>query len=293
VDALPAVELVWSRGPGAEACIDAGELARRVEATLGRSVRVAAAPSSEPEVVRLGGQVAPLGSGWLAVVEVRAAGPALRREVALDVADCRQLDEDIVLVVALMADAAVPSTPRLTLALRPVTASVAIGPDMTVAVGMLPGLSVGFGLASDVAFPPYWHFAAWAHAWPTSEALDGGAGGRLAAWTFGLGPCLGHVGMERVAFFGCLGASGGVVYASGVGLAVPHSRSLPYVQGEVRAGLRVRLAGPAVVRVEAGLGLPIARNTYEFTDGAGAAHEVFRTAPLVPLGRLAVEFRAP
>jgi hypothetical protein len=293
VDASPAVELVWNRGPGAEACIDAGELARRVEATLGRPVRAAAAPSSDAEVVRLDGQVAPLAGGWLAVVEVRAAGPALRREVALDVADCRQLDEDIVLVVALMADAAVPSAPRLTLPVRPATASVAIGPDLAVAVGMLPGVSVGFGLASDVAFPPYWHFSAWAHAWPTSQALDEGAGARLAAWTFGLGPCLGHVGAERASFFGCLGASGGVVYASGVGLAVPHSRALPYVQGEVRAGLRVRLVGPALVRLEAGLGVPIARNTYEFTDGEGTAHEVFRTALLVPFGRVGIEFRAP
>jgi hypothetical protein len=293
VDATPAVELVWNRAAGAEACIDGGELARRVEATLGRPVRAAVAASSDPGVVRLGGQVAPLSSGWLAVVEVRGVGPALRREVALDVADCRQLDEDIVLVVALMADAAVPSAPRLTLPVRPVTASVAIGPDLAVAVGMLPGVSVGFGLASDVAFPPYWHFSAWAHAWPTSQALDEGAGGRLAAWTFGLGPCLGHVGAERASFFGCLGASGGVVYASGVGLAVAHSHALPYVQGELRGGLRVRLAGPALVRLEAGLGVPIARNTYEFTDGAGTAHDVFRTAPLVPFARLAVEFRAP
>jgi hypothetical protein len=293
VNGPPAVELVWNRGAGAEACIDGRELARRVGATLGRPVSAVRTSEPDSDAVRLSGEVTPLAGGWLAVVEVRAAGPALRREVSLDVADCRQLDEDIVLVVALMADAAVPRVPRLTLPVRAPSASVAIGPDAIVAFGMLPGVAAGFGLASDVALPPYWHFAAWAHGWPTSQALDGTTGGRLAAWTFGAGPCWGHVGADRASFSGCLGASGGVVYASGVGLLVRYSHALPYVQGEVRVGVRLRIAGPAFARVEAGLGVPFARNTYQFTDAQGMTRQLFRTAPVIPFVRLAVEFRAP
>jgi hypothetical protein len=293
VDAPPAVELVWNRGAGAEACIEGGELARRVEATLGRRVRAVEAPSSDVDAVQLRGDVTPLARGWLAVVEVSAAGPALRREIALDAEDCRQLDEDIVLVVALMADAAVPRAPRLTLPVHAPSASVAIGPDGIVAFGMLPGVAVGVGLASDVALPPYLHVSAWAHGWPTSQVLDGTSGGRLAAWTFGAGPCLGRVGAERVSLFGCVGASGGVVYASGVGLAVSYSHALPYLQGEVRAGLRVRIAGPAFARVEAGAGVPFAHDSYQFTDAHGVTHQLFQTAVVVPFARLAVEFRAP
>jgi hypothetical protein len=292
-----AVELAWSRGAGAETCIDTGELAARVGATIGRPVLAlssadAGTPPSDAAPPRLDGHVQPVGSGWIAVVEVRSAGPALRREVALDAPDCRQLDEALVVVVALMAEAVVPTAPRLPLPVRePV--SVGIGPDLSVAVGMLPGVALGIGLATEVAIPPLWHLAAWAHGWPLSEALDDGSGGRLAAWTLGLGPCIGPAGREPASFFGCVGASGGVVYAQGVGLESAHTSARPYLQGEVRAGFRLRIAGPVFARLEAGVGLPIARDSYEFTGSDGAPHVVFRTAPLVPLGRLAVEFRAP
>jgi hypothetical protein len=295
VNAPPAVEVAWSRGAGAEACIDSGELAAKVQATLGRPV--AAVESGAPlreDALRLEGQVQPLlGHGWIAVVEVRAVGPVLRREVALDSPDCRQFDEALVLVVALLAEAALPTAPRLTLPLRRPSASVGIGPDLAAAVGMLPGLALGYGLDTEVAFPPLWHLAAWAHAWPISRALDDGSGGRLAAWTFGAGPCFGPTSREPWSFFGCVGASGGVVYASGVGLDVSHTSARPYLQGEVRAGFRVRIAGPMFARLEIGAGVPISRDSYQFTRADGLVQAVFRTADVVPLGRLAVEFRAP
>jgi hypothetical protein len=303
VNGPPAVELVWSRGEGADACIASGELAARVEATIGRPVLAlgpANADASEPSVgagpLRLAGEVKPLGRGWIAVVEVRVVGQALRREVALDAPDCRQLDEALVLVVALMAEAALPTAPRLTLPPREPSASVGIGPDLAVAVGMLPGVVAGFGLATEVAWPPLWHLAAWAHSWPISEALDGGSGGRLAAWTLGAGPCIGSAGHQApssLSFFGCVGASGGVVYASGVGLYVSHTSSRPYLQGEARAGLRLRIAGPMFARLEVGVGVPISRDSYEFTGVDGVSRPVFRTAALVPLARFSLEFRAP
>ncbi len=296
----PAVELAWSRGPGAEACIDGRELAAQVEATIGRPVLPLTPPMGDgrsPSLaegsVQLEGKVQPLGRGWMAVVEVRALGPVLRREVALDAPECRRFDEALVLVVALLAEAAVPTPPRLTLPTPSPSASIGIGPDFAVATGMLPGVAVGFGLATEVALPPLWHLAAWAHAWPISKALDDGSGGGLSAWTFGVGPCVGPVGHQPLSFFACVGASGGVVYASGEGLEISHTSSRPYVQAEIRAGLRMRLAGPIFLRLEAGSGVPIARDSYRFTGTDGTSHAVFETAPVVALGRLAVEFRAP
>ncbi len=299
--APPAVELAWSRGAGAETCIEAGELAAKVQSTLGRpvsAVRAVGEPdepsrAGEDAPLRLEGQVQALGSGWMAVVAVRSATPALRREVALDSPDCRQFDEALVLVVALMAEAALPSAPRLTVPPRRPSASIGIGPDVAVASGMLPGVSVGFGLDTEVALPPVWHLAAWAHAWPISKVIDDGSGGRLAAWTFGAGPCIGPTAHEAWSFFGCVGASGGVVYASGVGLDESHTSARPYLQVELRAGTRVRISGPLFARLELGVGLPIARDSYQFTDADGVVHGLFRTAALVPLARLAVEFRAP
>jgi hypothetical protein len=298
VSGPPAVELAWSRGAEADACIDGGELAAKVEATIGRPVRAlppgeGEAPLSDASPLRLDGQVLPLGRGWIAVVQVRALGPTLRREVTLDAPDCRQLDEALVLVVALMAEAALPGAPRLTLPVRPPPSSVGIGPDLAVASGMLPGIVPGFGLSTDVAWPPLWHLAVWAHAWPFSEVVDAESGGRLAAWTFGAASCVGPTAPIRLSLFGCLGASGGVVYASGVGLDVSHTSARPYVQGEIRGGLRARIAGPMFVRLEAGLGVPVSRDSYVFTGADSITRALFRTAAVVPLGRFALEFRAP
>lgn len=296
----PAVELAWSRGPGAEACIDGRELAAEVQATIGRPVVPATSlgdggPPSAGGPLQLEGAVQPLGRGWMAVVEVRTLGPVLRREVTLDAPDCRRFDEALVLVVALLAEAALPTptVPRLTLPTPAPSVSVGIGPDFAVAVGMLPGVAFGFGLATEVALPPLWHLAAWAHAWPISEALDGRSGASLSAWTLGASPCIGPAAHEARSFFACVGASGGVVYASGVGLEVTHTSSRPYLQGEIRAGFRMRLAKPMFLRLEVGAGVPIARDSYQFTASDGVSHAVFRPAPIVALGRLAVEFRAP
>jgi hypothetical protein len=246
--------------------------------------------------VNLQGEVKPLGSGWIAVVDVRGTGPSpLRREVALDAPDCRQLDEAITLVVALMAEAAVPSSRPLSLPVRPaaVGMSMALGPDVAAAAGMLPGLAPGFGLSTDVAFTPWWHLAVWAHGWPAARALEGAVGGSAAAWTFGLGPCLGTSNARAVSWFGCVGASGGVVYAGSVGLVGASGADRPYLQAEARAGVRFHAVGPLYARLELGLAVPVARDSYVFEDTAGARHEVFRTAAVVPLGRFGIEIRTP
>lgn len=293
-----AVELAWSRGAGADTCIDAGDLAARVEATIGRRVQAVApealeAPLPDGGPLRLEGQVQPAGTGWIAVVQVRAAGPALRREVALDAPDCRRFDEALVLVVALMAEAAPPAAPSRTPPPRSPSAVVSIGPDVAVAAGMLPGVTMGVGLAAEVALPPFWHLTVWAHGWPSSSALDDGSGASLFAWTIGAGPCVGPARHEPWSFFGCVGASGGGVYASGVGLAVAYSSARPYVQGEVRAGFRMQIAGPLFVRLEVGAGLPIIRDSYAVTGADGVSSSVFRPAAVVPLGRFGIEFRVP
>jgi hypothetical protein len=302
VDVPPAIELAWMRGQGAESCIDGVELSQRVQATIGRPVRAVSTShdgeEGAPEAVEvLDGSVVPLPSGgWIAVVDVRGAQAAsLRREVTLDAPDCRALDEAIVLVVALMADAPLPRPPALVVPLRRASVALAMGPDVAFASGMLPGVAPGVGLSIDVGFPRYWHLAAWAHAWPFDQALEGTSGARLAAWTFGVGPCVGPTIHDRVTVFGCIGVSTGVVYASGVGLDLSQSGSTAYFQGEVRAGGRARLWGPLSLRLEGGLGVPTTRATYFFTNNGADAHEVtvFRTAAVVPLIRLGLEFWSP
>ena len=158
---------------------------------------------------------------------------------------------------------------------------------------MLPTPAFGAGLATGVTFPRLWQVAAWAHAWPVSETLADGAGGRISAWTGGAGICLGTSSEGRVAVLGCAGGSAGAIFAAGVRLDDPHSHVRPYLQAECTVGLRVRLTGAFFARVEVGAAAPIARDSYQFTDADGVVHEVFHTAVLVPLGRLGLEFRAP
>ena len=306
----PAVEIVWERGPGGETCIDGRELAPKVEATLGRPVSLVTRPVGPRGLEHVPGQdlaldgvlqgevqPRPDGRGWIAVVEVRRANAgALRREVTLEAPDCRQLDEAIVLVVALMAEAAQsnpPSRPGPPLPDPYSPPTISVGPDVTVAIGMLPGAALGLGLATGVTFPRLWQVAAWAHAWPVSETLPHGAGGRISAWTAGAGVCVGTSREGRVAVLGCAGGSGGAIFATGVRLDDPRSDVRPYMQAECTVGMRVRLAGALFARVELGAAAPIARDSYRFTDAAGVAHEVFHTAVLVPLARLGLEFRAP
>jgi len=303
VDVSPPTELVWTRTAGGEACIDGSQVADRVGSTLGHRVSLerhthagpgAPADRGEGDAVIVQGQVGPdtAGRGWLAVVQVHRPGmPPLRRELAVDAPDCHQLDEAIVLVVALLVDAVSPTAPALIVSARAPT-SVSIGPDLALAFGLLPGTSVGFGLASDVRIGSLWPIDLWAHTWPVSDAIANGSGGSLGAWTFGvgLGPAFAQGPWE---LFGVVGASAGEVYSNGVGLSTALSHTRAYAQAELRVGARARLVGPLLLRLDAGFGAPLARDRYEYTQADGSTLLVFETAPVIPLLRFGVEIRAP
>lgn len=99
----PASSLSWTRLPGAEACIGAPDLARRVEARVGRDVLVA--PSRADLSVE--GRVGPReGGGWRAVIEVARPGGQILSQRTLETRErsCRVLDPALALVVALAID---------------------------------------------------------------------------------------------------------------------------------------------------------------------------------------------
>jgi hypothetical protein len=303
-DRSAVVELQWIRAAGADSCIDRAELASRVEGTVGRGVlghaaaggasASAAAGAGAGAATLVRGEIGPdaAGGGWLAVVELKG-DRAQRRELRLAAGDCRAFDESLVLVVALMVDAASPAAHARPLALAPPRpgATVSVGVEAALASGMLPGTAVGIGLASEVAVPPLWPVAVWFDAWPVSDVLAGASGGRLGAWTAGLALCPRPWADAAWEVLVCGGGSAGAVQSDGVGLDVSSSHVRPYVQAEARAGARVRLAGPLFLRLEAGAGLPVARDAYTYTQADGSTREVFRTAVVVPLGHLALEIR--
>jgi hypothetical protein len=174
---------------------------------------------------------------------------------------------------------------------EPVT--VALGPDLAVSYGMLPGAAVGFGLASDFTVPPLWPVALSTHGWPVSQAIEGGSGGNLWAWTIGAALCPVLASARAWGAYGCLGLTGGSIDSSGTQLDVSRSTTRAYVQGELRFGLRVRIGGPFFAVAEGGAGVPFARDTYSYTAADGTSRQVFETAPVIPLFHARLEIRVP
>jgi hypothetical protein len=294
VDNPAVVELAWSRSPGAEGCIDRATLSKRVEQVVGR--RVFSRGEGADATIR--GRIAPVpgGRGWLAVVEARSEGATtLERELALAAADCRDLDEALVLVVALMVDSSERQAPlALPTPVEPI--AVAIGPEVAVAYGLLPGVAVGFGLVSEIHTPPVWPVVLSTHfwpMWPATEATPGGSGGQFGAWTAGIGLCPLAATYWDWAVYGCLGGAGGVVYSSGFKLDISQSTTRPYGQADLRAGLRFRIAGPLFGSLEFEGAIPFSHDSYSYTQSDGSTQRVFQTAAFVPVGHARLEVRAP
>ncbi|WP_437774570.1 hypothetical protein [Sorangium sp. So ce1097] len=96
--------LAWVRMPGAEACVDARTLALAVERRLGR---VAFVPPTLGDVAIEGRIERSQEAGvWRATIRVFGAGGAAigSREIEADHADCRAIDEQLELVIALLVD---------------------------------------------------------------------------------------------------------------------------------------------------------------------------------------------
>ena len=106
------IRLVWEAGPGTETCLTAGELTKLVEVELERGVFVAGDVPAE-RVIRVRLERDPVKGGFRAFVtseesdaNAPRAKPGVERE--LEARDCRDIDEPLALVVALLADADAP-----------------------------------------------------------------------------------------------------------------------------------------------------------------------------------------
>ncbi|HEX3772416.1 MAG TPA: hypothetical protein VHV30_16175 [Polyangiaceae bacterium] len=287
-----AVALTWSRAASAEECIDGRELASRVEGVVGREVFAPGGGSA----TAVDGTVGPApGGGWEAVVDAKNDGAVvMRRQVTVSGADCRRLDEAVVLVVALMVDSAESLPVVINLPATPKPISEAVGLGVAVSPGMLPGAGVSIGFAGAIAIPPVWPITLWTRTWPT--ALTVGAsdqGGRVGAWTVGAAVCPLWADEHLWGAAACIGGSGGAVSSSGVNLDIPASKTLGYAEVDGRVDLRLRLAGPVFFGVELGAGVPVARYRYRYMQADGTLVDLFRTAAVIPQVGARVEVRVP
>jgi hypothetical protein len=289
------VHLDYQRERSAPSCVSAPQLARDVEARLGRRVFVAPADAELTARVR----ARRVTQRFVVELELfERDGRSLgRRELSTRAAHCSALDDSLALVLALAADmprqpplpesapaAAVPTAspaspapptpslgsplsipatthaPRLGLRFRP-----SLGPALALGLvpGLAPGLEVGLTLRANEFWPVVLHGAGFLEQDQASSVPAKGA--KFAAQTLLLGVCpyMGALGAFEASMCAvqCLGR----VQARGVGFD-EEQRDTGWSL-HVGAGLGLsREFGPLFVAASGALLVPVVRRRYFITD---------------------------
>jgi hypothetical protein len=314
----PAVRLELVRGPGAEACVDAGRLERMVERRLGRRV-FDTSPSAELELrVRLSA-----GSGWKAVMNLSDSGGLLGiRELSTAAPHCSSLDDSVALVVALLVDTPperpertqVPAQPafeskpgaevRRTTTARPTRIVL---PEDTFAgrepmrwdvraggiavVGILPGIAPGFGLSAGLR----WSRGPWirllGELFPARDEglVAGTSGASFSLVRAGAEVCAVSWKSSAVALEACMGQRVGRLRAAGFGFDA--NRETARFHYSLAAGGNAAIPLSPAFGIEVGLRaeLPLLRDRFTARADEATEVKVFQGFPVG--GIAAVGFR--
>lgn len=324
-DGARPASLGWVRAPGAEGCIGTAALARAVEARLGKS-GLASASRAE---VSIEGRIAPTedAAGWqVALTVADDTGKVLgTRALVRQTTDCRSMDEDVILTVALLIDpdaALAPppdkAPPPATTAPPPLNTPVPVAsspvpplpvsPSPSVAdrprkpwnaaflggpilsFGALPNVGVGLQIRALVTPVPVFAFQVGGSVWAPQTASFGATGGQFFLATGALSACP-LTGVARgFRYAACAGAEAGLLHAGGVGFPVQLQRDNPVVNGVLEARVVRAFAGPLAGSLGLGLSVPFLQRQYYYLDSAGAEREVFATSPVTGSVDLLVGF---
>jgi len=304
--------LSWSRLPGAESCIGPSELARQVEAILGRHVFVSAA-AAEIAVEGHVAEVAP-GGGWKATLVVSdSQGRILgNRELISPEPACRALDESVALAIALMIDPDAgsapppkpppsqpakppppPPKPEVIIKEKPIYVPVpteqepeepwhfALRAGPVLGLGLLP--SVGLGLHAAVTVEPPWFIAVEGSAaiyLPSAAEIDPAAGDFQLAYV-GLAACPLSRRWDRVDFSLCAEVQLGRLWADGTDLDGQSWEDHQFVANlAARARFSVRLWGPLTVGAGVAGAVALVREPFEVRAADGRSAELFSLSPV-------------
>src|SRR5664279_1730649 len=193
------VALQWVQHDGASTCIGDRELAAAVTARLGN-----AGAHGQTKLV-IAGEIAPSGSGWTAAIHTADEhGVVLgQRDLHEPAADCRALDDKLVLVLALIIDpelldeAPAPPTPAPAPPTIERVVQVAPKPPWHFGAsvaglasrGMLPGFGFGTAITAQIEPPRGWPIEISATLWPHDRADAAAGGATLLQLTGGLALC--------------------------------------------------------------------------------------------------------
>lgn len=267
------VALQWVQHDGASTCIGDRELAAAVTARLGN-----AGAHGQTKLV-IAGEIAPSGSGWTAAIHTADEhGVVLgQRDLHEPAADCRALDDKLVLVIALIIDPelldeapATPSTPAIervvVVAPKPpwhFGASVAA----LASRGMLPGFGFGTAIAARIEPTHGWPIELSTTLWPYDRANAEPGGATLLQLTGGLALCPRLAGPLAL----CVGAEAGEVRARGFGYDRNQLQHELLLDGTLELRFDRRFGNAAGVRVGAGAWVPVSRPQYVVHEASSDA----------------------
>lgn len=293
--------LSWIRLNGADACVSTQDLARDVEAHLGRPVFVPPARAD----VSVEGHIAASGSGgWIAEFVLRdAEGQVLGTRELRDAApSCSLMRESLALIVSVMIDpdAALdtPSAPRREPPATPPPAESSASPapprrddwrldagvSFSSTAGLLPGLAIGARADAALEPPRFVPLRVYANVWLDQEASATEGAGRavMSSKYLGVGLCPVHPRRTRVAFFACASAQLGftTVRPRGFDETEPDEDRL-HVAGALEAFASFRLVGPIAARAGVTGALPMLRDSFTYGRADGVTRvELFRMSPV-------------
>jgi hypothetical protein len=323
-ESAPRARLVWQPGPGTESCVSSQELQQLVEVQLGREV-FARGETVATATLRVTLETAPKSKGFRALVraerEATTQGePEPPARELVSESDCRALDEQLTLVVALLVDAEMSRPPpppvdpeppppppepepppQEAQPLGPVSA--APGWDAAqknapwrfeldlagaVGIGVLPHVGGGgeFGfLAVPPGLPGLRVRAMVLTSAPAELTADASVGFLLGMG--GVALCPEIASSTAVRLTGCLNVDAGVLHAKSQGLeeGQDSTRVVPMLGLAFRGTLK--LGGPWLGVASAGVSLPTKVDRYVYRQD-GSKEEVFQMALLPFLATLGV-----
>jgi hypothetical protein len=311
--------LGWTRLEGAEGCIGAGDLARAVEALLGKKAFVSAAEAE----LSIEGRVAPRPEGgYRASVEVAdRAGKSLgSRDLDTPSSDCRALDEPLRLAIALMIDPegalapppaptsappvgsapppSAPPPPPPAPASAPATSPAPWRGDLalgaTFAFGLLPSVAPGLVLSASLE-PPWFVPLESVLSVYLPQSIDSVAGLEASLFTLrgeGYVCPLSHLG-ETLGARACLGGEVGLLSAEGAAVDDAEEGLRAQLGVGLRGRLGLRVAAPLGLYAAGGVAVRPLREGFDTVDEAGRAVELFRPSLVNGALELGAELRFP
>lgn len=299
--------LSWVRADGADACPAAPEIARRVQARLGRDVLVA--PAQAALVVEAYIAPTPPGGFSVTIALTRDAVVVGRRELTSTDSSCREIADKAALTIALMidpeaqlADASPEPTPAPPAPPEPARAASAAPPpkpppapppartrswagDVEVAVGaqsgLIPGLAPGV-FARGRAWPP---------GFPVGLELEGAyfpkqtteaEPGKTASFTLvnaGLALCS-RPASGMIALSGCAGAQFGSISGRGSGFDYTASYQAWLFAVALRGRVWFRPTRYFALVAGPDLALPLKRDAFETTTPTTGTVTLWQVSPV-------------